>query len=275
MNDDEIWRDLYGYEGLYEISSYGNIRSLNRKVWNGTNYHIKKGQDIKTFIGDDGYVIVQLSKNGVSKTMRVHRLVALTFLSTIEGKDFIDHINTIRTDNRVENLRWVTRTENMNNTLTLKKKSESVLGVNNPNAKKVVCLNNGVIFDTIIDAATAYNIDSSSNITSCCKGKLKSVGVDESTGEKLVWVYLKDYENMNESDIENRLNNSKPVYAMSSVRCKNTGEVFSSIKEASEKYCICESNIRRVCSGKGKTTNNGLNPNERLVWEYVEKRGDE
>lgn len=271
---EEVWKDAFGYEGIYEVSNLGRIRSLDREVWNGTNYHTKSGRILNTFKKPDGYVVTQLTKDGISKTVSMHRLVALTFLPKIENKDFVDHINTVRDDNRVINLRWVTRSENHMNDITRRKRSDLALGSNNPNSKKVICLNTGEVFEYIKDAAKKYNINSPSNITSCCKGRVKTVGRDVVTNEGLVWMYLDDYEKMTDKDVSKIMNDSKPSYASSSVVCKNTGEVFKSIKDAADKYSINEASIRAVCTEKNKTTGNGLNLNERLSWEYINKRGD-
>lgn len=110
METKEIWKSVSGYEGLYEISSYGRVKSFSRIVSNGnghrkTNERILKG----LFIGA-GYYRVCLCNEGVIKSRYIHMLVACTFLNYIPGdrKIVIDHINGAKTDNRVENIRIVT-----------------------------------------------------------------------------------------------------------------------------------------------------------------------
>lgn len=101
------WKDVVGYEGLYQVSNYGDVRSLPR---NGTvNYIKEKAQQTDK----DGYKIVKLRKNNNPKMVKVHRLVALAFAEKENGKDIVDHINGVRHDNRVTNLRWVTNRENV------------------------------------------------------------------------------------------------------------------------------------------------------------------
>lgn len=117
---EEIWRDIPNYEGLYQASTLGRIRSYGRS---GT-----KGKILSPSIDKGGYLRVILSKEGIHKCMLVHRLVALTFIPLVDGKTFINHINTIRTDNKVENLEWCTSKENSNNPLTI----EHLSGENNP-----------------------------------------------------------------------------------------------------------------------------------------------
>ena len=95
----EEWKSVIGYEGLYEVSSCGQIKSL-RKGALLTPHKI------------NGYYVVRLCKNGKMKNHKVHRLVAIAFIPNPENKAFVDHIDTNRSNNRVENLRWVTASEN-------------------------------------------------------------------------------------------------------------------------------------------------------------------
>lgn len=106
----EEWRPVKGYEGLYEVSSFGRVRRLDGHDSRG---HFIKGRVLKERRTTNGYVQVQLS-NGKSKEYRVHRLVATAFHERPEGKTEVNHINEIKTDNRAENLEWVTKTENQN-----------------------------------------------------------------------------------------------------------------------------------------------------------------
>ena len=115
---EENWKAVIGYEGLYEVSNLGRIRSL----------YYGRTRVLKTYKGNRDYLIVSLSKDGKQKTYTVHRLVANAFIPNPENKPEIDHINTITTDNRVENLRYVTPKENSNNDLTRKHMSESKKG---------------------------------------------------------------------------------------------------------------------------------------------------
>lgn len=105
----EIWKDIEGFPD-YQISSLGRVKSL--KTGKGTRR--KKGDPpciLNPSLNPDGYPIVN-----IGKVVRVHRLVASAFLPKIDGKDEVDHINRICSDNSVENLRWVSRTEQVLNT---------------------------------------------------------------------------------------------------------------------------------------------------------------
>ena len=115
---EEVWKPIKDYEGLYEISNLGRVRNLNYK---GSG----KGKILKNTKDSKGYLIVGLTKNGKRKLFKIHRLVAEAFIPNPEDKPFIDHINTIRDDNRIENLRWCTQKENCNNEISKKKMSEN------------------------------------------------------------------------------------------------------------------------------------------------------
>lgn len=100
---EEIWKDIPGYEGLYQVSNLGNVKSLynNRLLklcWRNTKKE---------------YKAVYLSKK-TKKTFFVHRLVAIAFIPNPDNKPCVDHINGDRLDNRVDNLKWVTNKENNN-----------------------------------------------------------------------------------------------------------------------------------------------------------------
>lgn len=117
----EIWKPIIGYEGIYECSSFGNIRSVNRTIITTSGIIRRMKGKMLLPIADNNYMKVLLSKEGKQKLKLVHRLVAEAFIPNPDNKPEIDHINTDRTDNRVENLRWVTRKENCNNPITKEK----------------------------------------------------------------------------------------------------------------------------------------------------------
>ena len=115
MPHEEIWKDISGYEGLYQVSNFGRIKSLPRiRIGNGTPY-ITKEKILGDGIGATrGYCRVTLCKEPNNKKMfYIHRLVANAFIPKIDGKNVVNHKNGIRTDNRVENLEWTTIEENL------------------------------------------------------------------------------------------------------------------------------------------------------------------
>lgn len=110
----EIWRDIKDYEGLYQVSNLGRVKSLEHKVKNKHGYRTVKERILKTFLDGGGYVQVYLYKNNTRTHYHVHRLVAQAFKPNPYNKPCINHLNKIRTDNRVDNLEWCTHEENNN-----------------------------------------------------------------------------------------------------------------------------------------------------------------
>lgn len=119
----EEWRAIKGYEGMYEVSDLGRVRSIDRHIINnGVHGKSKiiaiKGRVLSQYPVKDGYLCVFLNKDGTPKRFMTHRLVVEAFIPKDDSRLLIDHINTIRTDNRLCNLRRCTASENAQNPLT-------------------------------------------------------------------------------------------------------------------------------------------------------------
>ena len=106
----EIWKDVAGYEGLYQVSNKGRVKSLDHVA---PNNHFHKGQLLKQRCDKNGYLIVGLS-NGKHKWFKVHRLVALAFIPNPQNYPTVNHKNEIKTCNEVWNLEWMTVKDNNN-----------------------------------------------------------------------------------------------------------------------------------------------------------------
>jgi hypothetical protein len=153
----EIWKDVIGYEGLYQVSNLGNVKVLKRIKYNYKGKHIAKEKILKPGI-THGYARVVLTKDGVRYTKKVHRLVASAFLG--EQKDLcVNHIDSNRSNNNIENLEWVTILENirharMNNRypkliMSKEHKKKIIESI----SKKVICVKTNKIYNSATEAA--------------------------------------------------------------------------------------------------------------------------
>lgn len=145
----EEWKPIVGYEGLYEVSDWGNVRSLDRTF---EYYHpickrnIKRtfnGKILKKVLNEDGYYVVTLhNKDHKQNEGKVHRLVAEAFIPNPENKLEVGHLKTLdngledKTANEVWNLAWMTRLENGNFGTICQRLSEGKMGDKNPNYGK-------------------------------------------------------------------------------------------------------------------------------------------
>lgn len=184
-NNSEIWKPVVGYDGVYEISSFGRVRSLERVV---NNNHLVKERILKGRKNRCGYKQVTLYNKDGAKTFKVSRLVAIAFIPNPNNKPCVDHINTDRTNNRVENLRWCTHKENSNNPLTLNhiprgdKHPKAGLGkygkLNGHSIPIMQYTKDGIFikeWESSLQVQREIGIWGS-NITKCCKGGYKSTG---------------------------------------------------------------------------------------------------
>ena len=112
MIQDEVWKDIEGYEGLYQVSTCGNIKSLPKIRRNGTGTYVQKERLLKPSNTSTGYKKVELCKDGKRKGFKVHRLVAIAFIPNPDNKPEVNHIDGNKINNNIDNLEWVTSSEN-------------------------------------------------------------------------------------------------------------------------------------------------------------------
>ena len=115
MLKQEIWKPISNYEGLYEISNKGQIKSVGRYIKsNHNNTRFQEEKIRKLTVNNKGYITVRLCKNGKYKTFLVHRLVAETFIPNPLGYNEINHKDENKTNNKVDNLEWCSHDYNIN-----------------------------------------------------------------------------------------------------------------------------------------------------------------
>lgn len=152
----EIFKDIEGYEGLYQISNLGSVKSLG----NG-NSNNSKEKILKPTKDKKGYLYVDLYKDGKRKTYKVHRLVAQTFIENPNNLPQVNHKDEDKTNNAVENLEFCDAKYNIN------------YGTRNEKiSKQLMCLETGKIYPSTREVQKQLGF-AHSNISKCCNGKLK------------------------------------------------------------------------------------------------------
>lgn len=111
--ENEVWKDVKGYEGLYRVSNMGQVKSLTRTRKNHSKIQVVPGKILTQSVASNGYFTVSFCAGTVQKTICVHRIVAEAFIPNPDGKRTVNHKNGVKTDNRVENLEWATYSENL------------------------------------------------------------------------------------------------------------------------------------------------------------------
>ena len=246
----ECWKpvitDEEDYTGLYEISNLGRVRI------------VKTGKMRKLQKDKDGYLNVQLCKNGKYRIYKVHRLVAFAFVEGWFEGACVDHIIPIRNNgtNIWTNLRWVTHKENNNNPLSSKNNSEAQKGKTLSEehkkklGKKVICIETGQVFDTMVEASEFIGL-SMYSISNCCLGKNNSAG-------GFHWAYY----GCSEEEMKERLdkgigNTGKKVI------CIETSQIFNSTVEAGKYVSVNPRNISACCRGEQRSCRG-------FHWKYYE-----
>lgn len=171
-----IWEPIKGYEGLYEVSEHGVIRSCARYIKTNIRHvetRLIEGRFLKQSTKRNGYKTVDLCKDGKVKTVLVHRIVATAFCPNPHGHRFVNHIDSNRANNESLNLEWVSSSENR------------MHGIEHGNvtfaAKPILCIENGIVFERPQRAAEWIKANhperingsirvAAQNIRSACKG---------------------------------------------------------------------------------------------------------
>lgn len=175
----EIWKDIIGYEGLYQISNLGNVLSLEKYIDNKKGaIQYRPPKILKQYKNKFGYMRVYLTKNSIKKMYAVHRLVAIAFIDNPENKPCVNHIDNNRENNHLDNLEWCTYKENNNwakkqgrrvfteewkRKISATRKLKPVVGIDE---------NGNKIYFDAVRATTKAGFDCKAVIR-CCKGRQK------------------------------------------------------------------------------------------------------
>lgn len=248
----EIWNDVVGYEGLYQVSNHGRVKSLN--------YQGKKGKEgmIKLIKKKGGYLGVALTKNKKIRHLRVHRLVAEAFISNPNNYPIVNHKDENPSNNHVSNLEWCTIKYN-NCYGKAREKAVKTYKKNHKEGKHNICARKG-------KEHHMYGKHLSQEVKEKISRALKGTrtGADNPMyGKKGKDNPLYGRKFSEEEKIKMKL------YEGSKVICVTTGEVFKSISEAGRKTKIDRTSISNCCRGRGKSAGKHPVTGEKLVWEYV------
>ena len=168
---EEIWKDIAGYESLYQVSNLGRVKSLRRLTkCRGGSYGVVKEKILKKSL-NNGYEIVSFIKDNRHKTYSVHRLVALAFIANPYNLPQINHKDEFKSNNIAKNLEWCTHRYNINYGSFQKNKAKS-------NSKKTykTSIDGEILgaYDSLKEAATA-NAERSGSVSNCIGGRVKTL----------------------------------------------------------------------------------------------------
>lgn len=178
---DEIWKDIRGYEGKYQVSNLGNVKSLSRRIkCKNKRYRIIKSFNIRLLIMKNNYLFVNLWNNNKCKRVLVHRLVAETFIPNPENKPEVNHIDGNKQNNCVDNLEWCTKSENTKHSynIGLREAQKNNISINNKLIKSKPVLQYDLEGSFIkeyssVSQAAMYNNFSQGAISNVCRHERK------------------------------------------------------------------------------------------------------
>jgi len=181
---EEIWKDIDGYDGIYQVSNLGRVKSLERTVNSSCRVGGVRTIKEKIFkeVTKNRYVYISLSNNGIDKKHYVHRLVATAFIPNLEHRKEVNHKNGIKSDNRIENLEWATPSENQKHSYDTglnypKYAMKGKFGKDNPTSKSVLQFDlNGNFIREYAGISEAKRLTGANGIWHCLSGKKKQSG---------------------------------------------------------------------------------------------------
>lgn len=241
----EIWKDVQGYEGLYQVSNFGRVKTIKTNI-------IRKFGD-----NGHGYMFLPLHKNNKSKNHYVHRLVATSFIDNLYRKTTVNHINGIKADNSVSNLEWATQSENSQHGFDnglIKQKS----GYENPSSKAVLKYSLGGEFICEYENISIASINNkilSNCISMNCRQKTKRAG-------DFQWKFKSD-----EETIIHPIPLKKGNGEIKVLQYSKKGEFISKFNSQTEAEAVTgvkRGGISDCCTGKIKTSGG-------FIWKFKQE----
>ena len=241
---EEIWKDIVGYEGLYQVSNFGRVKSLDRIVYTANGIRKYHGKILKQILDSQKfYFLVRLSKYGIVRIFQVHRLVAQTFIPNPENKPQVNHIDGNKKNNCLNNLEWNSRSENQQH--ALKNGLRTLSKVNQYDLQGNFIRQ----WNSVMSAQNHFK-NNGSGISSCLNGKCKTA-----------YGYIWKYEDSNKKiELFNPYRRKICQYDLQG----NFLKEWKSINKVEKELKIYRSNVWACCNNKkGYKTAGGY------IWKYA------
>ena len=242
----EVWKDIDGYEGLYEVSNLGRVKSLK----------FGKERILKTDMSPKGYLRVQLWKNNKGIRYLVHRLVAQAFLDNPDNLPCINHRDENPSNNNVDNIEWCTHKYNINYGTCIQRRVNKTRGVNNIKNSKTV-YQYSLDGELVKEWQSAAEIErqlgfASSSINVCCLGKKK-------TSHGYIWSYTLLDKELCYKKLVHKLSKKVYQYTIDNEFIKE----WQSTQEIQRELNYPSPNISACCMGKYKQSHG-------YIWRYAD-----
>lgn len=248
----EIWKPIEEYNGLYEVSNFGRVRSLDRVVFQQGRKQVYRGTIMTPFKNHHGYYCIRLSKGNKKKTFSVHRLVAKAFIPNPKNYPCVNHMDETHTNNNVSNLEWCTQEYNMNYGTARRRIAEA----NGTNVAQY-SLDGNLL-------GCYYSIKEASRITGVCANSIQGcVSGRYYTGGKFFWIATDAPEEKITPVFSKRYRGKISQYDLSG----NLISVFDSGREAAIATGFNHENICSCCRGLLKSYKG-------FVWKYNGEKAD-
>lgn len=264
-----MWKDVVGYEGLYQVSNTGKVLRNERYKQNHSKLQYLPKIELKQQKMPNGYMAVYLTKDGNSKIQYVHRLVAMAFLDNQNYLPEVNHKDENKCNNCVTNLEWCTRKYNVRYGTGIKRRVENT-DFSNPKFKEASRNNAKISHEKRQRSVTQYTLTgkkvreyksatiaekdygfNASDINSCCRNKLRTAG-------GYIWRYTEEPLTKEHIDWCNEFVSQQVIQR---TKDNEVIKIWNNAKEVQNKLGIHQSSIRRCCIGKQKTAGG-------YIWEY-------